>query len=317
MGALIDIDVVVVAYRSAAQLRRCVEPLAGEPDLNVVVVDNACPEGSTRTISDLPVEVVSMGRNAGFAAGCNAGARRGEAEAILLLNPDASVSPANVRLLADSLGRDPRCAAVAPRLLLPSGETELTMFREPRLRSSFGEALLLHHVFSRAEWCTEWVRWGYDSPAEPEALIGAVLLVRRSAFAELGGLDERFFLYSEDTDLGTRLRRRGFTLRYEPTATAEHELGGSTPRARQAALRAEARVVYARLHERGLRYAGFRVACALHELVRVPLAATRSTGELRARLSALRVALGAPAPRPPGSGDEPAAVVPPAATPHV
>lgn len=313
MAGVTEIDVVVVAYRSVAHLRRCVEPLAGERDMKVVVVDNACPQQSTRTISDLPVEIVSMGRNAGFAAGCNAGARRGRGEAILLLNPDATITPANVRLLVDSLERDPRCAAVGPRLRLPSGETELSMFREPRLQSSFGEAFFLHHLFPRAEWSTEWVRGGYEDSAEPEALIGAVLLVRRSAFEELGGFDERFFLYCEDTDLSTRLRRRGFTLRYEPDVVAEHELGGSTPKARQAALRTEARLVYARLHERGVRYVGFRLACAAHELLRVPLAATRPTGHLRARLAAARVALGGSAPRPPGRDEDRAAAAVPAA----
>lgn len=300
-----EIDVVVVAYRSAESLRRCVAPLAGEEGLNVVIVDNACPQRSPRTVGDLPVEIVSMGRNAGFAAGSNAGARRGRGEAILFLNPDASLTPANLSLLATRLQNDATCAAVAPRLQLPGGDTELTMFRAPRLRSSFAEALFLHHLFPRAQWSTEWVRQGYERPAQPEALIGAVILVRRSAFEQLGGFDERFFLYCEDTDLCTRLRERGFTLWYEPAAFAEHELGGSTPRARQPALRAEARIVYARLHERGLRYAGFRLACALHEILRVPLAAVRSRRDLRARLAAVAVALGAAAPRPPGGEAEP------------
>lgn len=303
-----EVDVVVVAYRSAGHLRRCVEPLAGQRDMNVVVVDNACPQQSTRTVSDLPVEIVSMGRNAGFAAGCNAGVHRGRAGAVLLLNPDAAITPANVRRLAGYLEQDPRCAAVGPRLLLPSGETELSMFREPRLRSSLGEAFFLHHFFPRAEWPTEWVRRGYEGSAEPEALIGAVLLVRRSSFEEIGGFDERFFLYCEDTDLSRRLRERGFTLRYEPAASAEHECGGSTPQAGQAALRAEARVLYARLHSRGARYAGFRLACAAHEILRVPIAAARSPRDLRARLAAARVALGGSASRPAGSDEHHAPV---------
>jgi GT2 family glycosyltransferase len=296
------IDVVVVAYRSAAHLRTCVEPLAGEEDLRVIVVDNACPENSAATVADLPIELAEMGRNAGFAAACNAGARRGSGEGILFLNPDAVMTPADVRVLAAAFEADRSLAAVAPRIVAPTGETERSMFREPRLASSFGEAFFLHHVFRDAQWATEQVRTGYDRFLAPEALIGAVLLVRRSTFERVGGFDEAFFLYCEDIDLCTRLRRAGFTLLYEPAATARHARGGSTPAGYQAALRAEARIVYARLHSRGLRYGGFRLACALHEAARLPVAALRSTGQLRARAGAVAVALGRSAPRP-GAGE--------------
>jgi N-acetylglucosaminyl-diphospho-decaprenol L-rhamnosyltransferase len=286
-----QIDAVVIAYRSSAHLRRCVEPLCGQPDLRVIVVDNACPERSTSMIADLPVKIIEMGRNSGFAAGCNAGARVGVGEAILFLNPDARITPANVRLLASRLAANPTFGAVGPRVLSPSGDVELTMRRAPNLRSALGEALFFHHIVRRASWPTEFVRGGYELPSEAEWLTGAVLLVRRSAFDMIGGFDERFFLYSEDTDLCVRLRKRGFVVFYDPAATAEHEGGGSAPRPAQAALKAEARVLYARLHERGIRYAAFRAACAIHELLRVPVAATRSTMHLRARLAAVAAAL--------------------------
>jgi N-acetylglucosaminyl-diphospho-decaprenol L-rhamnosyltransferase len=286
-----QIDAVVVAYRSSAHLRRCVEPLCGQPDLRVIVVDNACPERSTSTIADLPVEIIEMGRNAGFSAGCNAGARVGVGEAILFLNPDARITPPNVRLLASRLVTNPTLGAVGPRVLSPSGEIELSMRRAPSLRSALGEALFFHHIVRGASSPTEFVRGGYELPSEAEWLTGAVLLVRRSAFDTIGGFDERFFLYSEDTDLCIRLRKRGLVVFYDPAATAEHEGGGSAPRPAQAALKAEARVLYARLHERGVRYAAFRAAFAIHELVRVPVAATRSMMHLRARLAAVVAAL--------------------------
>jgi GT2 family glycosyltransferase len=298
------IDVVVVAYRSAAHLRACVEPLAGEDDLRVIVVDNACPEDSTATVADLPIEILAMGHNAGFAAACNLAARQNSGEGILFLNPDASMTPRDVGVLAARLGRDPNCAAVAPRIVVPTGETEWSMFREPRLASSFGEALFLHHLFRAATWPIQQVREGYDRASQPEALIGAALLLRRTAFERVGGFDEAFFLYCEDIDLCTRLRRQGHTLVFEPAATARHARGQSTPTVYQAALRAESRIVYARAHSRGLRYGGFRLACALHEVARLPVAASRSTRQLRARAAAVAVSLGRPAPRPnAGDGD--------------
>lgn len=294
------IDVIVVAFRSARHLRGCVEPLAGQPDISVVVVDNACPERSSDTVRDLPLEILPMGRNAGFGVGCNAGAARGEGDAILFLNPDARIEPDGVRRLAQVLVAHPGCGAVAPHLLEADGETQLSVRRTPRLRSAFSEALFLHHVAPRAPWATEMVHDGYDRPQEVEWLTGAALMVRRSAFTQLGGFDERLFMYSEDTDLCERLRRAGYRLRYEPGVTAHHEGAASAPAPMQAALMVEARLVYARLHERLPRRLAFRVAYGLGELVRIPVAATRSRAHVQGRLSALAVALGRSAPRAPG-----------------
>src|SRR3954447_13629891 len=94
-------DVVTVAYNSSEHLRACIEPLAGQPDIHPIVVDNACPERSPDLVRDLPgVSVVDMGRNARFAAGGKGGARPGDGPAILFLNPDASMTPDDRRLLA-------------------------------------------------------------------------------------------------------------------------------------------------------------------------------------------------------------------------
>jgi hypothetical protein len=281
------VDVVVVAYRSASHLRDCVEPLCRADDIRVIVVDNLCPEGSVSTLHGLAVDIVEMGRNAGFAAGCNAGARVSTAPAILFLNPDARITPTDVRLLARRLAEDESCGAVGPHILETTGETQFSMRRAPSLRSAFAEALFVHRLTPWAGWTSEIVRTGYDRREETEWLTGAALCIRRSAFEQLGGFDERMFLYCEDIDLCTRLRGQGFSVSYEPAATARHQGGGSGPRSRHVALKAESRVIYARLHERNLRYLGFRVAFLLHELVRLPVSVLRSPAHARARATAL------------------------------
>jgi N-acetylglucosaminyl-diphospho-decaprenol L-rhamnosyltransferase len=285
------VDVVVVAYRSADHLRECVEPLAGREGIRVIVVDNACPERSPETVADLPVSIVSTGRNAGFGAGCNAGARAEAGEAILFLNPDATMLPDDVRRLGRCFEQDQLCGAAGPLILETTGETQPSMRRRPTLSSAFAEALYLHHLFPRAPWATELVWTGYEEPREVEWLSGAVLCVRRAAFEEVGGFDERFFMYCEDIDLCDRLRRRGYRIRYEPAALARHAGGGSVPRPMLTPMKANARLLYARLHEPWPRYAAFRVALALNELLRLPVAAARSPMHLRGRLAALAVTL--------------------------
>lgn len=282
---------VTVAYRSAAHLRDCVEPLAGVPGIDVIVVDNDCPERSADTVRDLPLTVVEMGRNAGFAAGCNAGAAKGSAPAVLFLNPDAQMSPVDVIALAGVLEADERRGAAGPRLLEANGDIQLSMRRTPRLRSAFSEALFIHHLLPAHPWTTEIVARGYEHAQDVEWLSGAVICIRRSAYEQLGGFDERFFMYSEDTDIGTRLRQAGWSLRYDPSATAQHIGGQSAARAGQAAQRARARLTYARLHEPRGRAAAFRAAFALTELLRLPSAALRSRLHLRSRLEALGTVL--------------------------
>src|SRR5581483_9129985 len=112
-------------------------------------------------------------------------------------------------------------------------------------------------------------------------------------FEQAGGFDERFFMYCEDIDLCRRLEG---AVRYTPTATARHTGGASVPRPALVPLKVRSKLLYARLHERGARYAGFRAAIALTELLHLPVAAARPN-ELRPRLAALGAALASRPPR--------------------
>ena len=301
-ASTVRVDVVVVAYRSGGCLRRCVEPLAGREGIAVFVVDNGCPDDSTATVADLPVEIVHMGSNRGFAAACNAAARLGDGDAILFLNPDAEISRTALEALYDSLESDPQCGACGPVIRDAAGAISPSARRDPRLASALAEALFVHHLAPRAAWSTELVWTGYESRHEAEWLSGAALCVRRTAFEQVGGFDERFFLYSEDADLCARLRARGYTVVLEPAAVALHEGGASAPAPGQAALKAHARVRYARLHSSGARYAAFRVAFVLYELVRLPIALVRSRAHLRGRVASLSATLGVRPQTPPSRG---------------
>src|SRR5947209_1566903 len=129
------VDVVVVSYESREHLRRCVEPLAGTPGVAVVVVDNASTDGSLDTVSDLPLRALALDRNGGFASGCNAGWRVGEAPSVLFLNPDAALDPASLERLGAVLDADPGVGAVGPRIVGTDGSLLLSQRRYPRVRS--------------------------------------------------------------------------------------------------------------------------------------------------------------------------------------
>jgi N-acetylglucosaminyl-diphospho-decaprenol L-rhamnosyltransferase len=287
-----SVDAVIVSYRSAATLRGCVEPLTRIPHVRVTVVDNASPDESVDTIADLPVEVVRSARNGGFSYGCNLGAARGTAPFLLFLNPDARIDPDALESLVAVFQHDPATALVGPRLLDEDGKLAWSQRRFPRHRSTFGLALFAHRLWPRAAWSDELIRdaAAYDRPGTPEWVSGACMLVRRTTFEQLGGFDERFFLYCEDTDLCRRVWDAGQSVRFEPSARVWHVGGASSAVGETQPIAATSRVLYARKH---MGRSGARV-----EAVGVALGeVTRAVAKLRQRpyrkrhLEAFRAAL--------------------------
>ena len=243
------VDVVVVAYNSRDTLRACVEPLASLPWVDVTVVDNACPEDSARVVEDLPVRVVRSRRNGGFAYGCNLGMTNGSAGLVLLLNPDAEIDPASLTLLVGALSANPSLAGVGPRTVDGAGDLVFTQRRFPRLRYTYAQGLFVHRA-ARASWAHDAIRDldAYERSGTPEWVSGCCVLLRRDAVDSVGGLDEGFFLYSEETDLFKRLAAAGWRAGFEHRATARHIGYRSADPNTTEHIRAVSRVRYARKH---------------------------------------------------------------------
>lgn len=246
----VTVDAVIVAYNSRDTLRFCVEPLVRLPWVSVTVVDNASPDDSAAVVADLPVRVIRAPRNGGFAYGCNLGSAAGDAEFVLYVNPDATIQQGSLKTLVSALRSDPLLGSVGPLTLGDGDRLHLTQRRFPRLRSTYAQALGLHHFASRSTWAGEVVQdpAAYSRPCAPDWLSGSCLLVRRAALEDVGGLDEGFFLYSEETDLFRRLRDQGWKARYEPKALAYHRGYGSAPWEAVTPVLARSRVRYAHKH---------------------------------------------------------------------
>lgn len=286
------IDAVIVSYRSAATLRGCVEPLAAMPGVQVTVVDNDSPDDAVETIADLRAEVERSPRNGGFSYGCNLGAARGGAPLLLFLNPDARLDAGALEALTAALGRDPSMALVGPRIIEDDGELAWSQRRFPRLRSTFAQALFLHRLFPRAAWTDELIRdrAAYERPGSPDWVSGACMLVRRDAFEAVGGLDERFFLYCEDTDLCKRLRDARHTIGFEPAAEVHHVGGASSGAGETRPIAARSRVLYARKHLSPVAARTEALGVALGEAIHAATAVTRPATR-RGHMAALRAAL--------------------------
>jgi N-acetylglucosaminyl-diphospho-decaprenol L-rhamnosyltransferase len=297
------VDVVVVSYNSSAHLRRCVEPLLLDQDLNVVISDNASSDGSPDVLAGLPVQILRLPRNGGFAYGCNAGWRSGSAPFVLFLNPDATIDSGSVRRLVRVLEEDDTAGAVGPRILEADCAVALSQRRFPRLTSTYAHALFLHRAVPRATWASELVsdEASYECPGSPDWISGACLLVRRELLERLDGLDEGFFMYCEDKDLCRRIRDAGYDVRYEPEALAHHEGGASAPRASLLAVLAESRIRYARKHRGRVGALLERLGIALTGLTHL-IVASGGWAARAGHAAALRAALRPARPDPARSG---------------
>jgi GT2 family glycosyltransferase len=226
---LSGIDVIVVTYQSASLVHGCLRAARGCAGVDrLVVVDNASRDGSATAARDAGADLVLENTvNEGFARAVNQGLRQCSAEYVLLLNPDAVLAPEALESLRATLDAHGEAVMAGPVLVLPTGET----LTGARRFSTLANRLLWHLPLPRRP---RWSTPEYEGIPDPAAVVpvdylwGAALLCRRAFLQEIGGLDERFFLYSEDEDLGRQARRRGSASLLVAGAAARHEGGAST-----------------------------------------------------------------------------------------
>jgi N-acetylglucosaminyl-diphospho-decaprenol L-rhamnosyltransferase len=230
------VSAIVVHYGPRAATERALRALAeSAPEAAVTVVDNA---GDLRR-EELPagVRLLSPGRNLGYAAACNLAAKGATADFLLFLNNDVELLPGALPTLETVLG-SPGAAAAVPRLLDSAGRPIRSIFRPPAPRRVLFEALFLPRLLPGILFFHghHTVRTPHASPRDVETASGAAMLVRRDAFERVGGFDEDFFFYAEESDLFARLRKAGGRVVFEPAARAVHHGGLASAAVPQAEL---------------------------------------------------------------------------------
>lgn len=222
----VDVAAVVVTYNSeehVSDLLDSIPAALGGLRGSVVVVDNG---SSDRTLEILDARddcVVVRSTNEGYAAGMNrAVSASPEASAVLILNPDATLDGDCVPRMMTVLRR-PGVGIVAPRVREEDGELSPTLRRGPSLGRVGGLSFTRWPAFAeRIEDPQE-----YETEHDVDWAVGAILLVDAECYSSLGGMDESYFLYSEETDLSLRAKDAGWATRYAPHAGAMHVGGGS------------------------------------------------------------------------------------------
>lgn len=208
----------IVNYRTRSYLEQCLTTLVPDLDASGVRYEiNLLENASGDTLDDLaakypPSRVLTAERNLGFGGGHNRLASVTGARYLLILNPDVEFISAGTtsRLLA-AIAADDAIRVVGPKLVGANGDAQ--RYDHGRLRGLRAQlALGGGHSYWRPTDVAQDVAW----------VSGAVLLIDRVTFSEVGGFDENLFLYKEDEDLCLRIRRAGGRIRYEPSITVRH-----------------------------------------------------------------------------------------------
>jgi N-acetylglucosaminyl-diphospho-decaprenol L-rhamnosyltransferase len=223
------LSVIVVSADSGQALRECVgRVLASSLPLEVILIDNASSDGIPGAVarayeSDMRLSVIYNHGNRGFGPAVNQAAGQARGAALLVLNPDCMVGEGDLVRLLDVLDTHPKAGLVGAVVCDADGTPDPASWRrDPLLRRS------LNSMFGRAG---EGVNVDQEIPSavvEVEAVSGALMLLPRMLFRQLGGFDEDFFLHCEDLDLCRRVRDAGYQVLLAGDVRVRHARGSSS-----------------------------------------------------------------------------------------
>lgn len=274
---MIDLSIVIVTYDSAAHIAACLRSLPRALDgvrAEILVVDNASSDGTAAIVRrDFPqARVIARAVNGGFAAGINEGLSAASGRYVAWINPDTEVVGGRFADVIAWLDAHPETGVAGLKMVDASGRVEPSDRAFPGFYSALGHRYsLLTRLWPGNPFSKRYLRTGADreEAAAADWVSGAALVHRRQLAADLGGLDERFFMYCEDVDFCYRATAAGSSVRYLPFVTLRHEIGASSSRVKRRMIRArhESLWRYYRKHFRrnlfkdAAAYAGIQARC--------------------------------------------------------
>ncbi len=232
------VDVAIVTHQSVQHIGRClnsVEASTGVSLGRVAVVDNASTDGTCAVIAEeFPsVDLTESRTNLGFSSATNLAASRGDSEFLLALNPDVWLEPDTLQILIAKMRSNPEIGISGCRLVLPDGSEDHAARRSfPTPLSALSHFAGISKRRKAPRAMREYLAPAAAGGGQVDAVNGALMLIRRKWFEDLGGFDERYWMYMEDLDLCWRFAERNRLTWFVPETEAVHVKGASSGRFR-------------------------------------------------------------------------------------
>lgn len=230
-----QISVIIVNWNVKDLLADCLRSVLAsdiQPAPEIIVVDCASADSSAAMVrADFPqVKLIASDQNLGYAKGNNVGVAAATGDFLFLLNPDTRLAPDALALLRNHLMANPAAGVVAPQLLWPAGQTQSSRRKFPTPATLFWESTLLEQWFPANPIVRRYKMADFpaDQPAPVDWAVGAALFIRREVWQAVGGFDESFFMYFEETDWFRRCAQAGWRAGYLPAARVIHYEGQSS-----------------------------------------------------------------------------------------
>jgi len=230
------LSILIVNWNVRDLLRDCLRSIdRGRGDLNVevIVVDSASSDDSAAMVAaEFPwVVLLPQAENVGFPRGNNIALAQARGDYLLLLNPDTVVVDDALAVMVAYLRENPDVGALGPQLLNPDGSVQSSRRRFPTLATGFFESTWLEELAPGVLRRYYALDLPDDRTADVDWLVGACIMIPRAVYGQVGGLDEAYFMYSEELDWCRRIKAAGWRVVYHPAARIVHHVGKSSEQA--------------------------------------------------------------------------------------
>jgi GT2 family glycosyltransferase len=233
-----ELSIIIVNWNGGQLLRRCVETIVNsQPSTSyeVVIIDNASADDSLDQLrhseplaplfANEQLRVLNNSENRGFGAANNQGFALTNSPFVFLLNLDTEVRPGTIDTLMETIKSDPRIGVCGPKILNTDGSLQISaFFNPPRVWHTILSQLKIYRLLPhklRGELLLGG-HWDHDRLRSVPMLSGAAMLARREVIDQVGGFNERFHMYSEDTEWCWRITKANWKLMFVPDAVLLH-----------------------------------------------------------------------------------------------
>ncbi|MCP4359332.1 MAG: glycosyltransferase family 2 protein, partial [Chloroflexi bacterium] len=230
----LTLSIIIVSWNVLDLLRDCLYSIVqeqGDLDVEVIVVDGASTDGSPEMVAtEFPwVTLIRFHENIGFPRGNNVGMAKADGRYILLLNPDTVLHGRALETMVKFMDDNPDVGVVGAQLLNEDGSVQSSRRRFPKLTTAFFESTWLQPWAPRSILADYYVTDVADGETvEVDWVMGACIMTRAEVVMQVGGMDEAYFMYSEELDWCRRIKTAGWRVMYLPAAQITHYQGKSS-----------------------------------------------------------------------------------------